>query len=65
MGIEVGKSYELKNGSTFKCDQYVPDEHIYPFMGKVFKPTGEFDRTAFYTRSGIYNISCTSDYDFK
>lgn len=56
MKIEVGKSYITENGSVarikYNTDELGYDRHIQPFGGII-----ENRGSAFYSESGIYNLS--------
>jgi hypothetical protein len=64
MILEVGKSYELRNGkkTTIKAD-HSDKEPIYPMFGLVYDEDGKINRPAFWTVKGRYVIEHESQFD--
>lgn len=62
MNIEVGKTYETRNGcrATIEHDGGDP---CYPFFGNILAADGSFDRIAYFAHGGQYNRMGQSVYD--
>lgn len=62
MNLEVGKTYQTRNGSRVNIEHGKGDPY-YPFFGKLLTEDGSFDRIAYFTHGGRYNRIGQSVYD--
>jgi hypothetical protein len=62
MNLEVGRTYQARNGSRVILEHDRGDPY-YPFFGKVIAPNGSFDRIAYFAHGGQYNRMDQSAYD--
>lgn len=62
MNLEVGKTYETRNGSHVTVEHDGGDPYC-PFFGKILAADGSFDRIAYFAHGGQYNRMGQSVYD--
>ncbi len=63
MNIEIGTTYQTRDGNTAVVEAEYPDEPNFPFFGKCFDRDGAFDRIAFWARDGRYALAHPCQFD--
>ncbi len=63
MTIESGNTYQTRNGNIAIIETEHINETLWVFSGKCFDKNGNFDRIAYWTKSGIYNVQHKSNFD--
>ena len=63
MDIKPGNTYRTRNGNIAMVEAEHDGETLWKFSGKCLDKNGSFERIAYWTSNGIYNINHQSSFD--